>query len=246
MKNKILVMSALAVMLPCAANAAVQYSISTSPNVAGNAGSCSGDYTGGATAAGTGTLMNSSDSSSITNSSVCAQPRYYININGSAGDKYYFVTCAQLTTTASQNYQLRTKYINISSGLSSTYSKVPCWFSYQYPLQCASSYAGCTASSGDAPANANHIVVRTSVTCSCESGRTEAKAYLCENGYYGNPTSATSGCTKCPDPTDKTVSSSALKTGKTGAKTVSECYILANSSFSDSTGSGTITSTCKY
>lgn len=60
--------------------------------------------------------------------------------------------------------------------------------------------------------------------------------YKCESGYYGTPLNASSGCTKCPSP----------GTSAQGATSITQCYIPANTSLSDTTGSYTYTSDCYY
>ena len=65
--------------------------------------------------------------------------------------------------------------------------------------------------------------------------------YRCAAGYYGKPTNDTSGCTKCP--------SSGNVAGQSVAgsnKAITSCYIPANTSLSDSTGTYQYTSDCYY
>lgn len=60
--------------------------------------------------------------------------------------------------------------------------------------------------------------------------------YTCENGYYGTPLNSTSGCNKCPEP----------GTSKTPATDLSQCYIPAERTNSDSTGTYIYTNNCYY
>ena len=60
--------------------------------------------------------------------------------------------------------------------------------------------------------------------------------YRCDNGYYGRPTTTPSGCQKCVTP----------GTSVAGSTSITSCYIPANSTLSDATGSGIYTSNCYY
>ena len=81
----------------------------------------------------------------------------------------------------------------------------------------------------------------TDGSCSCVVPNSKASQYRCAAGYYGNPTSCTSGCTACPSDAYGNYGTTAG-----GAKTVSECYIPSGQPFSDATGSGTYTNKCSY
>lgn len=65
--------------------------------------------------------------------------------------------------------------------------------------------------------------------------------YKCGAGYYGNPTSETSGCTKCPNfVSGGPISSEYPRTS------ITNCYIMPNKTMSDSTGSYIYTDGCFY
>jgi len=103
--------------------------------------------------------------------------------------------------------------------------------------------------------------------CGCATTFT----YKCASGYYGTATSATSGCTKCPENATcaggngstfscakgyykdgtscaRCPSSGGVygTTASTGATSITDCYLPSGTTFSDSTGSGTYTSNCYY
>ncbi len=85
----------------------------------------------------------------------------------------------------------------------------------------------------------------TSYTCvdgdfrySCEESRT---TYSCAVGYYGNPTSATSGCTSC-----KTATSNNSATSAKGSTVITSCYLPSGTAFADTTGTGTYSDKCYY
>ena len=74
---------------------------------------------------------------------------------------------------------------------------------------------------------------KTTRTCDCNAGCQESTTYRCAAGYYGSPSSAASGCSACPGG----------GTSAAGSTSITNCYVT---SFSDSTGSGTYTSSCYY
>ncbi len=86
--------------------------------------------------------------------------------------------------------------------------------------------------------------------------RTSTKTYVCEAGYYGSPTSSTSGCTQCekgyycPGGTTRyscaTQTKNSSATSAAGAKSITSCYLPANTSFSDSSGTYQYSSNCYY
>ena len=59
----------------------------------------------------------------------------------------------------------------------------------------------------------------------------EEYTYQCAAGYYGNPTSATSGCTKCPSSATGVAGLSPA-----GATSESQCYINAEEKICDDSG----------
>ena len=62
----------------------------------------------------------------------------------------------------------------------------------------------------------------------------------CNNGEYYN--NGSTKCTACPTNSE----TSATPSSSNGAASISDCYIAAGNTFSDSKGSGTYTSNCKY
>lgn len=71
----------------------------------------------------------------------------------------------------------------------------------------------------------------------------EACEYRCHSGSYGNPTSSSSGCTRCPN-----IGTSLLNFGasESGATKITDCYAPADTSYTDSTGKFEFTVDCKY
>ncbi|MDE6481639.1 MAG: hypothetical protein K2L25_02345 [Alphaproteobacteria bacterium] len=69
----------------------------------------------------------------------------------------------------------------------------------------------------------------------CGSACDATKKYRCAKGYYGTSTNGTSGCTRCP-----ASGGTYGTTASAGATSITSCYLPSGSSFSDSTGSGTI------
>ena len=65
--------------------------------------------------------------------------------------------------------------------------------------------------------------------------------YRCAVGYYGNPTSGSSGCSRCPSS-----GGTYGTTASAGSTSITSCYIPSGTSFSDSTGSGRYTGNCYY
>lgn len=68
--------------------------------------------------------------------------------------------------------------------------------------------------------------------------------YRCGAGYYGKPTSETSGCNPCPnfDPND----TNPIISSENPRTSITSCYIMPNKTMSDSTGSYTYTDGCFY
>ncbi len=104
--------------------------------------------------------------------------------------------------------------------------------------------------------------------CSCQ---TTGTSYVCSDGYYGTATSASAGCTACPDNATCAGGNNSTfvcakgyykngnvctrcpasggvygTTDTTGATSITSCYLPSGTSFSDGTGSGTYTSKCYY
>lgn len=104
----------------------------------------------------------------------------------------------------------------------------------------------------------NGLIIRTTnilnVLCSingnasamCLRGNT---TYLCDVGYYGNPTEDNPVCTRCPVvPANYLPLGTGTTYGTTageGAKSVTECYV-PSTTFRDDSGSGTLTGNCYY
>ena len=78
---------------------------------------------------------------------------------------------------------------------------------------------------------------RTLKTCNCGTCNSTTE-YRCKGGYYGNPSTGSSGCTACP-----TLCGSLSSTSTAGSNgTVMGCCAASGSTGSNSTGSFTITS----
>ena len=59
--------------------------------------------------------------------------------------------------------------------------------------------------------------------------------YRCDAGYYGNPSTSASGCTKCPDD----------GTGPVDAASITQCY-LAPGTYTDDSGTFVLSAECAY
>lgn len=94
---------------------------------------------------------------------------------------------------------------------------------------------------------------RTVGSCSCTSGSaqcTKTTQYRCRAGYYGSPSSSSSGCTKCTY-TDGVAGTSDpdledWDNDKFGNDTWGNCWIAAGASASDSTGSYSYKQKCYF
>lgn len=75
----------------------------------------------------------------------------------------------------------------------------------------------------------------------CGSTCNTATQYRCAKGYYGSPTSNTSGCTRCP-----ASGGTYGTTASAGSTSITSCYLPSGSTFSDSTGSGTVEGNCYW
>lgn len=67
-------------------------------------------------------------------------------------------------------------------------------------------------------------------------------SYICGTGYYGSPTNINKTCTQCPTSAEGIVGT----TNGNGKTQITDCYIKANTAFSDSTGSGVFSENCNY
>ena len=84
---------------------------------------------------------------------------------------------------------------------------------------------------------------RASRTCSCSGSCNTTYVYACATGYYGHSTNGTSGCTKCPTPSNNAYVTTVVTREET---TVSDCYIPAGFPTSDSSGSYSYTANCYH
>ncbi|MDW2958441.1 MAG: hypothetical protein R8M37_01355 [Alphaproteobacteria bacterium] len=69
-------------------------------------------------------------------------------------------------------------------------------------------------------------------TCSC---LIEDYEYYCDQDYYGTPTNGSSGCTPCPEEG---------LTEYFAAESITECYLPANTNYTDATGTYIFTDDC--
>lgn len=83
----------------------------------------------------------------------------------------------------------------------------------------------------------------------CVSG---ACKYRCASGSYGNPTSSTSGCSRCPSVSSSSSGGAGamimFDPGKSeaGSTDITDCYAEADTEHSDSTGKFKFTDDCYY
>jgi len=76
------------------------------------------------------------------------------------------------------------------------------------------------------------------IDCNCVVTNT----YSCAAGYYGRPTSSTSGCISCT-----TATGNAKATSNAGATAITDCYLPAGTVATDTTGTYKITGgNCEY
>lgn len=142
-----------------------------------------------------------------------------------------------------------------------------------------SSTTGCCAQSGTITSTSNGVISTytcnqqytktgsiVSTTCVCST-----KTYKCASGYYGTATSATTGCTKCPNnatcdgTTDIVCNKDYYRTGSTGnyactkcpspgmnggpgATSIKWCFLAPNNgtTYYDAVGRWTISENCYY
>lgn len=78
-------------------------------------------------------------------------------------------------------------------------------------------------------------------SCTCGGCTVTSYKYRCAAGYYGSSSNGTSGCTRCPR-----YDNGLYGTSEAGSKFITNCYIPAGTSFSDTTGTGTYTAKCSY
>lgn len=81
----------------------------------------------------------------------------------------------------------------------------------------------------------------------CVSG---ACKYRCASGSYGNPTSSTSGCSRCPSVSSGSSGGMLIMAdygnSDAGATDITDCYAEADTQYSDSTGKFKFTDDCYY
>ncbi len=131
-----------------------------------------------------------------------------------------------------------------------------CMFGAKTTCSSACTDSTCKGTTNSA-ANSNHIITRTTKnikytsfydpcqgqavppsdpnSCNCTQDCTceTTTSYACAAGYYGSPTSTSSGCTKCPSGPNGETTTSAVNNNSTIAK----CYIPSGTTGSDGTGS---------
>lgn len=140
---------------------------------------------------------------------------------------------ASTTSTSTTHVVTTTKYRwTATCNVSGEYSYCSCKGEESY--SCASGYYGSPTSSTSTACKA----CPTNATCSGGS------TFSCNRGYYEN--SAGTGCEQCPTSPSGWSPSKNGTTEYIGATDVSECYFASGTTFSDSTGSFTLTDDCKY
>lgn len=93
---------------------------------------------------------------------------------------------------------------------------------------------------------------QTSYNCSCNSGYTvqyqgtsSCNCFRCAAGSYVTGTNAAPTCTQCPPHSDKNGTRGTTVENNV-SKSPTSCYLPANTTYTDSKGSYTFTSTCSY
>lgn len=191
---------------------------------------------------------------------------------------FLFVGIATLGLYASGAYGKAECYISnqpmIQDGIIYTYAD-SCYYSeddgspFQLMTACDLCKGGSSTSNGITTTTANGTVTGSfpsgggTVTCTCKRGTT---TYKCASGYYGTATSASAGCTACPENAACSGGNNSTfmclagyyKNGWTcsqcpdrqyspdGATAITECRIISGTPFSDETGSGSYTADCYY
>lgn len=106
---------------------------------------------------------------------------------------------------------------------------------------CVQDCTGCTdCSTTSWTASSIGYQERTYATCNCNTC-TKTTQYRCAAGYYGNPTTGTSGCTLCPSSgiySNSGLTTLISATSAAGSTTKTSCYIPSGTTFYDATGSG--------
>ncbi len=189
-----------------------------------------------------GTCSRSNSSSSVLNMSYQDASSLLSSIEQSAGKSFCNSTqtvywygngfytsmteCASCTGSAT----LETGSVSVPSGYAAAFGCDTITYKYcSCSLSCSS--ISWTACGGNSTIQYKHGAGSTGDSCSC----TYNNEYRCAAGYYGSPSSCTSGCTKCPSYNGVSGTSSA------GSTSVSSCCIASGTSidFSDTKGSGT-------
>jgi len=100
---------------------------------------------------------------------------------------------------------------------------------------------GCTNCTSDADWSLGEsgYLYKVSRKCNCNTC-VESTLYQCAAGYYGSSTDGKSGCTQCPS------SGGIVGMSNAGSTEITSCYIPANLTATDSTGTYTYTSDCFY
>lgn len=232
MKTKnILVMAAIGAIASGGANAATRlgpsgWSSSTKPACVGGSnsgGTTTGNY-GGSMSSAAGTIVNSA----YVNSTLCSNIMYLNFWNGET-----LAICNVLANgKAQEGYEIESIGYEING----------CYTSVSEAYKCVTK--SCTE--GKTTSTSNNVITTTDTKYSCNYGCKNFYEYNCATGYYGTPTSSTSGCTKCPGPTDWSTTANAMTSPSTGATSVSQCVYIPGTSFSTSSGSGTLTAACFY
>ena len=170
----------------------------------------------------------------------CANTRYNPGYQSKCDEAATWFAPFQHCTKCKSGYQLTKRYRFqdlIAYTLSSCQQYCTSTNFYIEYDECEKCAIPCSSTTSWLTSNGKTGYERRTV-CSSGCGTYE---YRCAAGYYGKPTNDTSGCTKCPSSGNVAGQSVA---GSNSA--ITSCYIPANTSLSDSTGTYQYTSNCYY
>lgn len=151
---------------------------------------------------------------------------YYYADN--VGTRYYKVT---ICTGCDSDYKITADQRTVGT----------CSFNVQYCDLCTAC-TNCTSTSWTTASNGiNQSQTLARCEDKCTNTCSKTTYYRCLGGYYGTPTSTTTGCYVCPTSGGLTGTSVAGSNSK-----VENCYFPSGRSVTDSTGTYQFTSNCFY
>ena len=116
---------------------------------------------------------------------------------------------------------------------------------YELCTLCTQSCSGCTSDTTWTSTGTAGIEKKVKRECQCGNCASDIE-YRCRAGYYGSPTSATKGCTKCPNSEEGGAGTGEIGQTIPGATKITQCFIEKGMEVCDATGCFDYVDDCYY